>query len=104
MKEKFIDTNHMYLDSEDTASLNAETMKYKKQTGEGSLAIIGTCTFGALIFGVFMLPARRSPIRYTVGGFGLGVVLAYGFWRLQLNQYDKKVNHLFRKIVQEQYV
>jgi len=78
-------------------------MKYKRQMYEGSAALISICTFGSLVYGICVLPARRSPVKYTVGGFAVGVMLSYGFWRLQLNQYDKKVNQLFRKIVRDQY-
>ena len=65
--------------------------------------IIGTCTISALVLGIAMLPARKSPFRFTVGGFALGVGISYAFWRLQLNKYDKKVNQIFRKILKEQY-
>ena len=57
----------------------------------------------SLIIGVAVLPARKSPVRYTVGGFAVGVALSYGFWRLQLNRYDKKINQIFKKIVRDQY-
>lgn len=70
---------------------------------EGSVALISISTMASLIYGICVLPARRSPVKYTVGGFGVGVVLSYGLWRLQLHQYDKKVNQLFRKIVRDQY-
>jgi hypothetical protein len=103
LKERFLDVNRMYLDSEDTAQLNEETIKYKRQMYEGTVALIGICTFGSLIYGICVLPARRSPVKYTVGGFGVGVLLSYGLWRLQLHQYEKKVNQLFRKIVKDQY-
>jgi len=65
--------------------------------------IIGTCTLASLVLGIALLPARKSPVRYTVGGFALGVGISYAFWRLQLNKYDKKVNQIFRKILREQY-
>ena len=93
----------MYLDSEDTASLNAETVKYKRQMIEGSVMLTGICTLGSLIYGICVLPARRSPVKYTVGGFGVGMMLSYGLWRLQLHQYENKLNQLFRKIVRDQY-
>ncbi len=38
-----------------------------------------------------------------MGGFAVGVALSYGFWRLQLNRYDKKINQIFKKIVRDQY-
>jgi hypothetical protein len=95
--------NHMYVDSEDSAALNEETLKYKRQLQEGTAGIVVACTMGALVYGVCMLPARKSALKYTVGGFALGVGLAYGFWRVQLNQYDRKVNQIFRKIVREQF-
>ena len=65
--------------------------------------IITTCTLGSLIAGVALLPARRSPVKFTVAGFASGVALSYGFWRLQLNNYDKRVNQIFRKIVREKF-
>ena len=65
--------------------------------------IVTTCTLGSLIAGVALLPSRRSPVKFTVAGFATGVALSYGFWRLQLNSYDKKVNQIFRKIVREKF-
>lgn len=65
--------------------------------------ITATCTLATLIYGICVLPARKSPVRYTAGGFALGVAISYGFWRLQLNKYDKKVNQIFKKIVRDQY-
>jgi hypothetical protein len=85
------------------AQLNLESMNYKKQLMEGTTMIIGTSTLAALIYGICVLPSRRSPVRYTVGGFSVGVVLSYGFWRLQLNKYDRKINQIFKKIVRDQY-
>ena len=70
---------------------------------EGSTIIVFTCTFASLVMGISLLPARKSPLRYTIGGLGVGLALSYGFWRLQLYQYDKKINQLFRKVVREQY-
>ena len=65
--------------------------------------IIVSCTLASFILGVSLLPTRRSPVKYTVGGFGVGVGVSYGFWRVQLNRYDKGVNQMFKKIVREQY-
>lgn len=65
--------------------------------------IITFSTLASLIYGVVVLPARKSPVKYTAGGFALGVVLSYGFWRLQLNKYDRKINQIFKKIVRDQY-
>ena len=53
---------------------------------------------------MIVLPARKSPLKHTVGGLALGVGLAYGFWRVQLNRYEKKINNFFRKIVKDQFV
>ena len=66
--------------------------------------IIFTSTLASLILAIAFLPARRSPLKYTVAGFGAGVGLSYGFWRLQLNRYDKRVNTVFRNIVREQFM
>ena len=78
-------------------------MKYKKQLKDGTMMIIMTCTITSLIGGIALLPTRRSPVRFTVGGFVAGVGISYGFWRLQLYQYDKKINQLFRKIVTDKF-
>lgn len=68
------------------------------------MLIVSTCTVAALVVGIARLPARKSPFRYSVGGFATGVGLSYLFWRLQLNKYDKKINQIFRKIVKERYI
>lgn len=103
VKQKFIDMNLPYLDADDLASLNKEAIAYKRQLREGSTIITATCTLASLIIGIARLPARKSPVRYTVGGFALGVTLSYGFWRVQLSKYDRKINQIFRNIVRDKY-
>lgn len=103
VKEKYINSNQTHLDSNDLALLNAETLKYRKQTTEGTLFITTLFTFAALIYGIIALPARRSPLRHTVAGLGLGLVTSYGFWRVQLYRFDANINMLFRKVVRDQY-
>jgi hypothetical protein len=93
----------MYLDHNDVAVLNEETLKYKKQSSEGSIVITSLFTVAALFYGIVALPARRSPLKYTVGGMGVGVLVSYGFWRVQLYRFDEKVNLLFKKILREQF-
>ncbi len=93
----------MYLDHNELAALNEETLRYKKQTTEGSIAITSLFTISALIFGLVTLPTRKSPLKITVIGFGTGILTSYGFWRLQLHRYDQKINLMFRKIVTNQY-
>ena len=66
--------------------------------------IIFTCTFASLIMGISMLPARRSPLKFTAFGFGTGIGLSYFFWRLQLNRCDSRVNKVFKNIVKEQFI
>lgn len=78
----------MYLDSNDMAIFNEETIKYKNQSRDGSIFITGTFTIAALVYGVCVLPSRKSPLKHTIAGFGLGVLVSYGFWRLQLYRFD----------------
>jgi hypothetical protein len=103
VKEKFIDSNRMFLDQNDLAVLNEETLKYKKQSSEGSLVITSLFTVSALLYGIIALPARKSPLKYTVTGLGVGLLVSYGFWRLQLYRFDEKINLLFKKVLRDQY-
>lgn len=34
---------------------------------------------------------------------GVGMLVSYGFWRMQLYRFDEKVNLLFKKILREQF-
>ena len=103
-KQKYISMNKNYIDHDDMALLNQQAQKYQRQLRDGSTIIIFTCTFASLVLGISMLPARRSPMRWTVGGFGVGIGLSYISWRLQLNRYDRRVNQVFRNIVKEQFI
>jgi heme/copper-type cytochrome/quinol oxidase subunit 3 len=103
VREKYIDSNKMYLDGNDMAVLNDETIKYKSSTSQGAILITSLSTFSALILGIAMLPSRRSPVKFTAVGFGTGIFLSYGFWRFQLYRYEEKINHLFHKVIREQY-
>jgi len=85
------------------AILNEETMKYKNNSLSGSIAIISTMTVGALIYGICVLPARKSPVKYTFAGFTAGTFISYGFWRFQFYRYNEKINLTFRKIIKDQY-
>lgn len=93
----------MYLDSNLMAVLNEETLKYKNNSVTGSMTIMSTMTIGALIYGICVLPARKSPIKYTFAGFAVGTMISYGFWRFQFYQYNQKINLVFRNIVKDQY-
>lgn len=33
----------------------------------------------------------------------MGLLVSYGFWRVQLYRFDEKVNLLFKKILREQF-
>jgi hypothetical protein len=67
------------------------------------MLITSLFTVGALFLGIFALPARKSPLKYTVAGFGVGLLVSYGFWRMQLYRYDEKINLLFKKVIRDQY-
>ena len=54
--------------------------------------IVSVCSLMGLVLGVLRLPVRKSPVGWIVGGFAGGIGISYGFWRVGLNRYDRKVN------------
>lgn len=42
--------------------------------------------------GLWVLPARKSPWKYTAVGFGVGVLGSYAVWRMQIFKYHNRMN------------
>jgi heme/copper-type cytochrome/quinol oxidase subunit 3 len=103
VKSKYITLNNAYLDSDDMANLNQETLSYKRNSKDGAVAFTTLFTLGSLIYGIIKLPARKSTVKYTAIGLATGVFFSYGFWRFQLYKYDQKVNFYFKKILKERF-
>ena len=66
--------------------------------------ITGGCALAAFITGIWRLPSRKSILKYTFAGIGVGIVISYGYWRYSMINYYKQLNELFRTIVKERYL
>jgi hypothetical protein len=55
------------------------------------------------MIGLWVLPARKSPWKYTLYGLGLGAAMSYGFWRFQVYRYHNRMNEQFKAIVKDKY-
>jgi hypothetical protein len=62
-----------------------------------------TCALTGFIIGLWLLPARKTPWKYTAFGLGFGLLGSYAFWRLQIYQYHNKMNEQFRSIIRDKY-
>ena len=55
------------------------------------------------MIGLWVLPARKSPWKYSLMGLGVGVGMSYGFWRMQIFRYHNKMNEQFKTIMRDKY-
>ena len=86
-KEKIIKENLDALSANEQAEYNQMKMQFQKRKRTILPFILGTCTFGAFLIGVWRLPSRKSTAVYTLSGLGTGIAISYGCWRYWAYQY-----------------
>ena len=91
------------LNTNEQVEYNLMKIKYDNQKKTLLPLIVGVCTTGAFLIGVWRLPSRKSTAVYTLTGLGSGIGIAYGCWRYWAYQYYEKLNYYFGIIVQHRY-
>lgn len=71
---------------------NRAKFDYERNTRTFGAFCTGTLAFAGFLVGLYVLPSRKSPWKYTFIGLGLGLGISYGFWRLQIFKYHSRMN------------
>ena len=102
-KEHFIKEHSSILSSDEFADFNKAKFDYESNSRTFAAFCTGTLALSGLMIGLWVLPARKSPWKYSLIGFGLGTGISYGFWRMQIFQYHNKMNEQFKAIMRDKY-
>ena len=102
-KEYFIKENSSILTSDEFGQFNRAKFDYEYASRTFAAFCTGSTGLAGFMIGLWVLPARKSPWKYTFIGLGLGIILSYGFWRMQIYKYHSRMNDQFKMIVKDKY-
>jgi hypothetical protein len=77
------------------AEFNKAKFDYNQLSRTFAVGSTSFLTFTGFLVGMWVLPARKSPWKYTFAGLVTGGLLSYGFWRWQMHKYQIKINSQF---------
>lgn len=91
------------MSSDEFAEFNKSKFEYENNSRTFAAFCTGSLTLAGLMVGLWVLPARKSPWKYSFIGLGVGIGMSYGFWRMQIFQYHNKMNEQFKSIMRDKY-